>query len=63
MLLTDALCRALELSKSLGVFAVEVLAIDERAASFYAKYGFTRLEDDTRHLYLPISAIEEAYTR
>ena len=63
MLLTDALCRALELSKSLGVFAVEVLAIDERAATFYAKYGFTRLADDTRHLYLPISAIEEAYVQ
>jgi len=63
MLLTDALCRVLELSKSLGVFAVEVLAIDERAASFYAKYGCTRLADDTRHLYLPISAIEEANTQ
>jgi GNAT superfamily N-acetyltransferase len=60
MLLMDALSRSLELSKSLGVFAVEVLAIDEQAASFYAKYGFTRLVDDTRHLYLPFGAIGEA---
>lgn len=59
-LLTDALRRSLELSKSLGVFAVEVLAIDEQARAFYAKYGFTALSDDPRHMYLPIRTIEEA---
>ncbi len=59
-LLTDALRRSLELSKSLGVFAVEVLAIDAQAAAFYGKYGFTPLLDDARHMYLPIRAIEEA---
>jgi len=59
-LLVNALERVLELSESLGVFAVEVHAIDERAAAFYAKYGFMPLLDDPQHMYLPISAIEQA---
>lgn len=59
-LLADALERSLNLSKSLGVFAVEVLAIDDRAAAFYAKYGFVPLLDDMRHMFLPLSAIEDA---
>ncbi len=59
-LLADALRRSLELSRSLGVFAVEVLAIDEKATAFYARFGFTPLLDDPRHMYLPIRTIEEA---
>ena len=46
----------------LGVFAVEVVAIDAQAAAFYATFGFTPLLDDPRHMYLPISAIEQAVT-
>ena len=49
-----------KLSKSLGVFAVEVLAADEQAAAFYGKYGFTPLLDNARHMYLPIRTIEAA---
>ena len=59
-LLVDALRRAVGLSKSLGIFAVEVVAIDEDAAAFYAKYGFLTLLDDLKHLFLPIAAIEAA---
>ena len=61
-LLVDALQRALGLSASLGVFAVEVLAIDEDAAGFYARFGFAPLLDSPRHMYMPISAIEEAFS-
>ncbi|MBC8868799.1 MAG: GNAT family N-acetyltransferase [Planctomycetes bacterium] len=61
-LLVDALQRAAELSKSLGVFAVEVLAADEQAATFYAKYGFMPLLDDPRHLFFPISAIVAGFS-
>ena len=61
-LLVDALQRALGLSASLGVFAVEVLAIDEDAANFYVKFGFTPLLNNVRHLYMPIRAVEEAFT-
>jgi GNAT superfamily N-acetyltransferase len=57
-LLMDALRRCQELSGSLGIHAVEVLAIDEEARSFYQKYGFVSLLDDARHLYLPMKTIE-----
>ncbi len=57
-MLMDALRRALEVSKSLGVHAVEVVAIDEQAAAFYAKYGFERLLNEPRHLFLPLRTIE-----
>jgi GNAT superfamily N-acetyltransferase len=62
ILLVDALRRALELSASLGVFAVEVLAIDEDAIGFYTRFGFEPLLDSPRHLYMPIGAIEEAFS-
>ncbi len=57
-LLLDALQRALGLSAALGVHAVEVDAIDEAAAAFYRKYGFTLLLDEPLHLYLPVAVIE-----
>ena len=59
-LLMDAMCRALGISTLLGVFAVEVVAIDERAAGFYAKFGFSPLLDDPQRMYLPISVAEQA---
>lgn len=56
-LLLDVLERAAALSEKLGVFAVEVVAIDDAAAAFYRKYGFTALLDDERHLFLPIATV------
>lgn len=58
-LLLDALQRTLTLSSSLGVHAVEVDALDDAAAAFYRKYGFTALLDNPLHLYLPIATIEQ----
>lgn len=58
LLLIHALWRASIVAKHLGVYAVEVDAIDDDAKSFYQKYGFTPLLDDPRHLYLPMKTIE-----
>jgi predicted GNAT family N-acyltransferase len=58
-LLRDALRRSLELSDQLGLFAVEVLAIDAEAKGFYTKYGFVPLADNDLHLFLPIKTIHE----
>jgi GNAT superfamily N-acetyltransferase len=58
-LLTDALQRCLDLSAGLGVYAVEVDAIDEQARQFYVKYGFVPLLDNDLHLHLPITTIEK----
>lgn len=60
-LLRDALRRCLELSATLGIFAVEVHALDEEARGFYQKYGFLALLDEPRHLFLVIKTIEEAF--
>jgi GNAT superfamily N-acetyltransferase len=61
-LLRDALRRSPELSEQLGLFAVEVLAIDTEAKEFYTKYGFVPLADNDLHLFLPVRTIEEGST-
>jgi GNAT superfamily N-acetyltransferase len=58
-LLIDALRRALQVSKEVGIRAVEVDALDEQARSFYLKYGFVPLLDDPNHLYLPMHVIRK----
>lgn len=57
LLLLDALARSAQVSHQVGVRAVEVIAIDESARSFYLKYGFVPLLDDRRHLFLPMQVI------
>jgi len=41
----------------MGVRAVEVEAIDEKARAFYAKYRFVQWKDDANHLVLPMPVI------
>lgn len=59
-LLRDALRRALELSRNLGVHAVEVDAIDTETKAFYEKFGFVSLLDSELHLFLPLATIEDS---
>ena len=59
MLLIDALRRAEHLAAELGIRAVEVDAIDEAARQFYLKFGFTALEDEPNHLFLPMHVIRK----
>ena len=56
-LLFDALGKAHDASKGIAAFAVEVIAIDERARDFYARYGFKPLSHDELHLYLPMKTL------
>jgi GNAT superfamily N-acetyltransferase len=56
-LLLDALARCSRLSDELGLYAIEVDAIDEDARCFYLKYGFQPLADDRLHLYLPMKTV------
>lgn len=60
-LLLDAMKRCLDVAESIGVHAVEVDAIDTRAADFYVKYGFQPLLDAPLHLYLPIATMRDAF--
>lgn len=57
LLLLNALDRCRRLAEEMGIFAVEVYALDEDARQFYLKYGFTPLADDALHLYLPMKVV------
>ena len=56
-LLFHALLRVQMLSEEIGVFAVEVRALDEAVSLFYSRYGFLPLADDPLHLYLTLKSI------
>lgn len=58
-LLMNALGRCLDLADQIGIHAVEVHALDERAKGFYLKYGFVPLIDDGLHLLVPLTTIPE----
>lgn len=58
-LLVDALCRVDHADRSIGIHAVEVVAIDEGARRFYLKYGFTELKDDSHHLFISLKTIRK----
>ncbi len=58
-LLFHALLRVQTLSEEIGVFAVEVKALDEVASRFYVKYGFVPLADDPLHLYITLKSIRK----
>ncbi len=56
----DALQRCLDVAKGLGIFAIEVDALDTQARDFYLKFGFTSLLDNPLHLFMPLATIEVA---
>jgi GNAT superfamily N-acetyltransferase len=58
-LLADALTRAVNIADQLGIYAVEVFALNEAAREFYLKFGFTELPDDRQHLYLTVKKIRK----
>lgn len=61
LLLLDALDRSVKTSEQAGGHAVEVVALDQNAAEFYAKYGFVPLDDNNPlHLYLTIQTIRNS---
>ncbi len=57
MLLADAVKRTISVSEQIAVYALVVDAIDESAESFYRKFGFSRLGDESRRLFLPLKSI------
>lgn len=61
LLFYDALRRSLIVAEQIGVFAVEVYALNETASDFYLKYGFQKLLDDPFHLYLSIKSVRKLF--
>lgn len=59
-LLLDAVRRVLRASLALAVHAVVVDAKSERAAAFYAHYGFRPFASTPGRLFLPLATFEQA---
>lgn len=60
LLLIDALERTVKVADELGIYAIELYALTENAKQFYLKYGFIELQDDEKHLYLPITTLKKS---
>jgi predicted GNAT family N-acyltransferase len=59
LLLIDALRKSLDAATQVASLAVIAEAIDERALSFYLKYGFQQFEQEPMKLYLPMNSVTE----
>ncbi len=57
LLLTYAADLAIAASKSMGVFAMELGAIDQAAYDYYLRRGFLPLKKNTMRLYAPLETI------
>jgi GNAT superfamily N-acetyltransferase len=62
-LLLDVFQRCVQLSQHLGIYAIVVDALNDRARQFYLKYGFYEVQDDPLRLYLPMSDVSKLELR
>jgi GNAT superfamily N-acetyltransferase len=63
LLLADAISRILSVAITLAVFAIVVEAKDERAAAFYAGFGFVPFPNRPFRLFIPVADAMEAMSR
>jgi GNAT superfamily N-acetyltransferase len=63
LLLADAIRRILGAGRTIAVFAIVVDAKDERAASFYRRFGFRPFPSRPRRLFLPTATAVAASSR
>jgi ribosomal protein S18 acetylase RimI-like enzyme len=59
MLLLDAIRRVLRASTAIAIYAVIVDAKNERAQTFYERYGFRAFAGEPRRLFLPLETFEK----
>jgi ribosomal protein S18 acetylase RimI-like enzyme len=56
-LLVESLRKTASASDSIGVYAVDLIALHDQAKRFYLKYGFTEMLDSPLHLFMPIGTV------
>lgn len=61
-LLFDALKRAARVAEEIGVFLIEIKAVNERAKNLYVKIGFLEMLDEPMKLYLGIKKVRQLLT-
>ncbi|WP_374669191.1 GNAT family N-acetyltransferase [Ramlibacter sp.] len=54
IMLMDAIERVRRITEHAGVVCLFVDAIDDKAAQFYARYGFEAFQDEPLKLFLPV---------
>ena len=59
LLMVDVLRRVQHLADRVGIVAVVVDALDDKARAFYLHYQFIPLLDDPLHLFLPVATIRK----
>lgn len=59
ILMIEAMNRAVIISDNAGVVGLFVDAKDERAKSYYTRYGFVSLEDNLLEMFLPLATIRQ----
>ncbi len=59
VLLSDALPQVRDLSEAIGIRAVVVDAIDQRAREFYLHHEFIAFADDPDRLFIPLSIVRK----
>lgn len=58
-LLLDAIHRIVRASDTIGVYAIVVDALHDRASAFYEKYGFVPFPSQPLRLYLPLRTFQQ----
>ena len=58
-LLFDALKRASRVAEDIGVFLVEIRAVNEKAKSIYIKRGFMPMEDEPMKLFMNLKKVRK----
>ena len=58
-LLFDALKRAARVAEDIGIFLVQIQAVDERAKSIYEHRGFTPMDDDPMKLFMNLKKVRK----
>jgi GNAT superfamily N-acetyltransferase len=61
-LLFNALKRATTVAEEIGVFLIEIKAVNERAKNLYVKIGFLEMLDEPMKLYLGIKKVRQLLT-
>ncbi len=61
-LLFNALKRAATVAEDIGVFLIEIKAVDQRAKNLYLKIGFLEMLDEPLRLYLGIKKVRQLLT-
>ncbi len=63
ILLFDALERAAKVADEIGIFLVQIQAVNEKARAIYEKLGFTSMIDDPMKMFMSLKTVRKLIAR